>query len=1053
MSRRILSPARRTVNAKRRAGQAYRDQVNNTANEIFSTFGGSGKKLGADDIGNCFLPPRLRQSSLAAPANGHYTWRRGLDLWRCLVTIFLPHFCCQFSLPRASSARPAAVAKGRRRLRWASWLAVLFCLAVAARADEVQLLQAKPDPYGYPRPSPGETNTPTGTSFFFQVGFQDKNTTDTVDTDSIAVRIGPQGGLAVDVLLPGQRFADGYTGKVFPSGKPPGAIAVYIDGGPDLQPSTTFAVTVSARSRQGGVLAAEKGSWRFTTEATPATHAIRFPLDLAAPPARWHGGFFTGFCKPSFCTSAANGIPSYELMGRIRRSAAPAPPGPGASAADAGTASQDPGPKTTPVPFSPTKAWSLQRDFWMTGMEHQPGFISGGLPNVVRERETRRITTIEKRDDGVLLRVEDFFGHAQYGIASGRPLADDYHPGDEVLIADGVSHARTKVLAVVDDTEQARSLLVAPFAEPANSWKIVYAKPLPKQENSDAPGLFPPGGCYLRKFRPAGTPHYYWGRIEREWDLAHRRFGHRLVVNFADAPGDLSVDGQNWTYPKDYAEYHGVVRACTAHLIERYGDACLDFVWSVFNEPDLAVAFWRSGDWNELQKFYDYTVDGILRAFEDHGYDSERVCVGGLEIGAIFGTHIEGPILKIFLNHCSPTAECEGELPLNAAVADSRLDGKRSRRVENLCRAHAGKGSPCDFISVHSYNASAMTAAKLIRAKQLALETDADYYADLWVNCFESCPDWAPPPDVAAADSYLGNGYFPTWCADVARRQLAQAGKDPRFGYGESIITFWPWPNSNFGGHNNATRVIAVDDNGDGRKDRDETVAMPILNFLGLLATMGDSYQVLPEQTVGGHVVSGFAARSNASLRVLLYSHHSLDTQARSAAAFDITLDLTAVPWQKVRVSEFRFDKDHNSYFRLGRELRDRPAGGGNRRAPRAGEVEQLLADLGSGDRASQLAAVRRVAALSEVPQGVATAAFELYEKTQDAELRSAIEEVGRQFLNRQQCYTTDEVDRVKELSQLRVTNESSPAPDADGSLHLPVSVAANGVNFLVIEP
>ena len=103
-----------------------------------------------------------------------------------------------------------------------------------------------------------------------------------------------------------------------------------------------------------------------------------------------------------------------------------------------------------------------------------------------------------------------------------------------------------------------------------------------------------------------------------------RQFGRRIVVNFTDAPGDLAIDGRQWTYPKDYVEHHQVVYAYTSHLIERYGDACLDFVWSIFNEPDLAVAFWRGGDWIELQKFYDYSTDAILRSFEDHGYDSQR---------------------------------------------------------------------------------------------------------------------------------------------------------------------------------------------------------------------------------------------------------------------------------------------------------------------------------------------------------------------------------------------------------------------------------------------
>ncbi len=911
-------------------------------------------------------------------------------------------------------------------LRLPAWTAVLACLVSVAAAEEIQLpslqlLRANPDPYGYPRPAPGETNVPTGTSFFLQIGLKDKETSDVVLPDSVAVQIRPRGGPAVEMLRSGKRFAEGYSGKVFPTWKKRPAVAVYIDGEAELEPSTQYVVSVRARSRKGGVLSGEQGWWQFTTEGVAATHALRFQVDLSAPPVRWHGGFFTGFCKPSFCTSASNRIPGYRLMSRVRE--------------------QYP------------KAWSLQRDFWMTGMEHQPGFLSGGLPNVVRERETRRIIAIQNHDKGRLLRVEDFFGHEQYEIASDRPLSGDYHAGDEVLIADGVSHVKAKVLAIVDDSPQARSLLVTRFEEPPTGWRIDYAGPLPEEENPGAPGLFPPGGCYLRKFQPAGTPHYYWGRLDREWDIAHRRFGRRLVINFADAPGDLSVDGRNWTYPKDYAEYHQVVRAFTAHLIERYGDACLDFVWSVFNEPDLAVLFWRSGDFSELQKFYDYTVDAVLRAFEDRGYDSDRVVVGGLEIGAIFGTHIERPVLKVFLSHCSPKATCAGALWKNAAFADELLDGKRSRRVEKLCRASDGKGSPCDFISVHSYNASAVTAAKLIRAKEIALETDAEYYADLRVNSFESCPGWAPPPDVAAADSYLGNGYFPTWCADVTRRLLAKAARDRRYAFGETMLTFWPWPNSNFGGHNASTRLIAVDEDGDGKKDRQQTVAMPILSFLGLVAGMGESYWALPEQTVGGHVVSGFAARGDGAVRVLLYSHNPRDVQSRSKGSFEIALDFSGVPWPHVRTSEYRFDKDHNSYYRLGLEFRDRPAGGPSLRRPGPDEVDKLIAGLAGTDRAVQMAAVKKASSFGELPEGILTAAIELYEQTKDEEVRAAIRQAASQIQARQVCYSPEEVARILKLSVLRATRRRSRVVGADGTLSLPLAVAANGANFVVIEP
>ena len=78
--------------------------------------------------------------------------------------------------------------------------ALLACLVSGAGADELQLLRANPDPYGYPRPAPGETDVPTGTSFFFQLGLQDRNTDDTVAADTVAVRIRPQGGPAVELL-------------------------------------------------------------------------------------------------------------------------------------------------------------------------------------------------------------------------------------------------------------------------------------------------------------------------------------------------------------------------------------------------------------------------------------------------------------------------------------------------------------------------------------------------------------------------------------------------------------------------------------------------------------------------------------------------------------------------------------------------------------------------------------------------------------------------------------------------------------------------------------
>lgn len=883
---------------------------------------------------------------------------------------------------------------------------LVVALAASAQDADVQLLKRPHDPYGAPRPAPGREHVPLRTTLYVELGLGAKGNTDPVLPESVTIDLQPDGGPAVAVLKSGRQFADGYTGRFLPVSRPNASpmLAVYVDPANPLRAATGYTVRVAAKTRGGAVLPEKAGTWRFTTEAEPKANAIDFELTLTDKPARWHGGFFTGFCNVSFCTSHANRIPTYDLMAQVR--------------------------KTAP------RAWSLQRDFWLTGMEHRPELLARNLPNIVRERETRRVAAIDEHADGRLLRVEDFFGHEQYKIPSGRPVSDDYRPGDEVLVTDGVHSAK-----VVRADGQARTVLVFGLANPKGGWKLACDAPLPKEENPNAPGLFPPGGCHLLKFRPHGTPVYYWGRLDKEWDLAHRTYGRRVMPNFADAPGDLSIDGRPWTTAKDYAQLHEVVRTITGHIIDRYGDAALTFPWSVFNEPDLGAHFWRS-DWDELQKFYDYSTDAVLRAFEDRGYDSDKVFIGGLELAGIFGTNLR---LHEFLAHCSPRAKpVKGALPLNAAFADKRLDGKRSKRVEALCKAHGGRGGPCDFVSVHAYNGSKKMADKLARAKEMALEIDAVYYAKLWVNSHEACPEWNPPPDPAHGDSYLGNGYFPTWCADVAARQLRRAAADPRYGYGESILIVWPWANQNFGGGNDTVRAIRTDDG------RTVTVAMPVLHFLGLLARMGPEFHVLPERTVGGHTVSGFASRDGETVRVLLYTHDAQDTESRSGAEFDVSLKLAGLPRGKSDVTEYRFDKDHNSYFRIAREQRDRPAA----TLDAAGEkrLAEALRELESSETGTQLAGLEKLAALGPMASSSAGAVYQLTLRTTENGVKEKAGETLKRIMS-PKGYPADVVKKVEELSVLRQTGASALDVGEAGTATVKVRVAGNGAAVLEIKP
>lgn len=736
-----------------------------------------------------------------------------------------------------------------------------------------------------PRPNPGAEHVSPRTDFFAIVGTDDP--ADRVDPDSITITLRPAGGEAFPVLSPGQSFPEGYQGRLFQQddGRYGRGLAVYVDPERALTPDTVYTITVRAESERGMSLPVDEGAWRFTTASAPDSRAVDMAFNLAAgPDVTWNGQFFNGLGKSSFTTSAPHRLPQYELIARAQEDY--------------------------------PDAWNLQRDAYLAGFEHQPVLMKK-LPNIVRERETRRIVRIVHEGDEAVLHVADFFGHEQYGIESGRPVEDDYRPGNEILIADGVNSARARVHSAGDGTVR-----VTTFADPADGWKIEYSAPLPREEDPNAPGLFPPGGTYLRKFDPVGTPRYYWGRLNHEWDIVHDTYGRRVIPRFTSAIGCLSIDGGSGTTAKDLAQHHEVTRRITSHLIGRYGDATLEWPWVILNEPDLMSLYWRNKDWEELQRFYDYTADAILRAFEDHGYDSARVNVGGLELGAIWGAeHLR---LDDFLIHCSPNATGGGALANNAAYADPRLDGKRSARVERLCRANEGRGAPLDFLSIHSYNTSDTAAAKLIAGKRRALEIDPAYYETLPVVSHETVPTWRPILDPGAAGMYLDNGYFTSWMADFQARLLHQGARDPRYAHGgELLLMHWPGIVSNFDALNDTVRKIHL-------ADRTEVIPTAAFHFVNLLSTMGDGYWVFPEEVHGGHTVSGFASRTDEAVRAVVYAHHHEDTASRSEVDFDVTLTISGLPWDRVSVVQYRFDKDHNSCYRLARK--HRRTGGGDRR-------------------------------------------------------------------------------------------------------------------------
>ncbi len=735
-----------------------------------------------------------------------------------------------------------------------------------------------------PRPFQGRANVTTATTIYFEIVVPDTNgAAGKVDPNSITATLRPASGDPVPMLLEGQHFATGFDGKIISNidaGDRNGE-AVYIVPAVSLDPARGYTIEVFARTLDGVAIDPAQDSWSFTTRAAIPDPSAAWSVDLDAPTVRWEGWFWSGLLKPNFNTSRMfDQLDSYVLMDSVRA-------------------------------MNPD-AWSLQRDWPMTSDFWHNGVFDGN-PNVVRERETRRVIGVQNVSGSTALQVTDIEEGPLYGIAPNRPLSGDFHPGDIVTIGDRKKY-ETTVVRSVDDVQSV--VFVDPLS--TTQWDLDYAGSHPA-DNPDTPDNFTLPLCYLRKFAPHGTPVYYWGRLDDEWDIVHGQHGRRLVVNFSYIPLDLSrkpVPASTGGHgsispPKDYLQWHGFVRQLVFHLIDRYGAASLDFYYSVGNEFNFSL-FW-GGTKDEFYEYYDYTINAVLTAFADRGLDASRVIVGGLEAAGLGGVSWT----RDALYHCSGLADRPGGgiAEQNFVCADPAFAGLRAARVQALCDAHGGKGSPLDFVSIHEYEHTHIAVADMTKIKDDALAMDPAFYERLNITSFEATPDWIPRPDPAARAMYLGNGFVSGWCADWMQRMVERAMTDARYARHESILTVWPF-DYNGDGIASVTGLMRVDDDGDGTEDRISTIRKDIFNSIALQARLGRELAALPERDVAGIRLAGVRSVTPRSHAFFLYAYDDQDTESREPLPFTVNLSLTGVPWTEATIRRWRVDRDHSSPYR-----------------------------------------------------------------------------------------------------------------------------------------
>jgi len=158
---------------------------------------------------------------------------------------------------------------------------------------------------------------------------------------------------------------------------------------------------------------------------------------------------------------------------------------------------------------------------------------------------------------------------------------------------------------------------------------------------------------------PSGRPVYSWIVLDRIFDTFHAA-GIKPLVEIGFMPKALSSHPEpyrhdfpqgkvgdiytGWAYPpNDYQKWSELVFQFVHHLRERYGDdEVKTWLWEVWNEPD--IGYWQ-GTPEEYFKFYDFSVDAVLRAFPEARLGGPDSTGPGNDKAADF--------LKAFLEHCA----------------------------------------------------------------------------------------------------------------------------------------------------------------------------------------------------------------------------------------------------------------------------------------------------------------------------------------------------------------------------------------------------------------
>jgi xylan 1,4-beta-xylosidase len=358
-----------------------------------------------------------------------------------------------------------------------------------------------------------------------------------------------------------------------------------------------------------------------------------------------------------------------------------------------------------------------------------------------------------------------------------------------------------------------------------------------------------------------------------------------------------------WTYPpKDEAKWSKLVKAYAAHLRQRYGSQTDEWLWEVWNEPD--IGYWH-GTPAEYDRLYDLTAAAI------------RGVMPGAKIGGPEATGVSNhsePFLRQFLEHCAHG--------VNAATG--------------------GMGAPLDFISYHPKGSPkfvdghvVMSIGTQLRAVERGMKVIASYPE--WKNTPIILGESDPEGCAACQGSQNGYRNGPLYGVSVAEATMRIYELARKYGVTVEGAVTWAFEFEDqpaFAGF----RELAT--NG---------IDKPVLNAFRMMGMLGggraggdwlatDSSgglaleDLVEHSVIDADDVNAVATRNGREIDVLIWNYHDADVSAASA---QVHLVIDGLRSAKVIGSEFLMDATHSNAYAAWQQMRS-PA------HPTPEQVEQL---------------------------------------------------------------------------------------------------------------